>query len=83
MLLSFSIFLAWSIFGSFGSGRPGPPDGYLFALFRPMKVPLELCLSIIELGPFYLLAPKFVMLEYPRGFSSPPAKFDAESMDEG
>ena len=60
ILLSFSIFLAWSIEGS---GSLGPPDAYLFALFRPRKVPpFELFLSIMELGPFYFFAPKFVML---------------------
>ena len=60
MLRNFSIFFAWSIEGrAFGFG---PPDGYLFIELRPRNVPLALFLSIMELGPFYRFAPKFVML---------------------
>ena len=60
MLRNFSIFLAWSIDGK--ACGFGPPDGYRFIEFRPKNVPFELCRSIMELGPFYLFAPKFVIL---------------------
>ena len=60
MLLNFSMFFAWSIEGSIPFFVP--LDGCLFAELRPRKVPFELVLSMRELGPFWRLAPKFVML---------------------